>query len=235
MKFNLDFSKFCIIFFVILCTLLFYDIIYSSSPFQTSKTCSQIFGDCNADSTNDSCQPSLCDGTQYCGGGGCSNYPIVKEVYINATNFLPGEGINVTCEFKEYDDNAANDYNFEYVWYYNTTDWINIQNWTVNFSTPVTRVINRTVNFTIDNTEGTHIVRCILSWNESANSNFGKIPDNCANVTFSDFYDNDDVNFTVTNYPSYDSWNLTNTTGALVPYNVSLTRFDSINASAHWF
>jgi hypothetical protein len=223
----------------ILFIVVFYIILLSnfsnSSPFETWKTCSQTWGQsCNSTTLDDSfkgaeglngTQPNGCNGTQSAG----LSYPYISEVYINATNFFPETGINVTCEFVQ---NVGGSTYFEYLWYYNTTHWINIQNWT-NTSSGTT--FNRSANFKLNSSEGTNIIRCILSFNFSANSNQGMIPDECANVTYSDFYDNDDVNFTITGRLTYDFWNLTNyTTGENISSGQTFNRTNLINVSAHW-
>jgi 5-hydroxyisourate hydrolase-like protein (transthyretin family) len=198
---------------------LFINFVYSSqSDFETNpKNCSYTWGNlCDNSTLNDAFSP--CNGTQI----GGTNWAYVKEVYINATNFFPGSGINVTCRFFE----IFGTNNYEYLWYYNATHWINIWNWTVANGDGV---VDRPVVFNLNSSEDTHIVRCIVSFN-------GATSNNCANssTTSAGFYDNDDVNFTVTDHFKYDSWNLTNYTGTTILDGVNLTRNDLINASVHW-
>jgi hypothetical protein len=223
-----------ILFLVIFYIVLFSNIIFSnpSNPFKTSKTCSDTWGGdyvggCNNFTINDA---SLgCNGTQVPPG----NNPRIKEVYINASSFFYGDGINATCEVMQLGGYT----NFIYLWYYNTTNWINIQNWSSQAS-PSGK--NYSSIFNVNSTEGTHIVRCIISWNYTAPSD-GQIPNECANSTYSNYYDNDDVNFTVTSHLTYNFWNLTNyTTGENISSGQTYNRTDSfgnityINVSTHW-
>jgi hypothetical protein len=191
---------------VVFYIILFIRISNSSNPFETSRTCSNIFGNCASDGINDTAT-SDCSGIQVPGGGGA----IVSEVYINQTVFLPNSAINATCQFYQ----AAGDTNYEYMWYYNKTNWISIKNWTdTNDGT-----FNRSAVFKVNSSEGEHIVRCILSWGTT-------IAGSCANS--GDNYDNDDVNFTVTDYPKYDSWNMN------VSDYTEVNRSEAILAYAHW-
>jgi hypothetical protein len=128
---------------------------------------------------NDAFSP--CNGTQ------TSTNVYVKEVYLNASSVFFGDTINATCEFKQL--SGVNHY--EYIWYNNDSssnaNWINITNWTNS----TLGTFNRSVVFVPNSTEGTQIVRCIVSYqNETLWE--------CANNTYSATYDNDDVNFTVT-------------------------------------
>ncbi len=219
--------------------ILFSSIIFSNSNlFTTGKTCSQTWNQtCNVTTLDDCFKGSGgLNGTQINGCNGTqmpqdSSWPYVSEVYINASSFIYGDGINVTCEFIQ---NVGGFTYFEYVWYYNSSNWINVQNWT-NATDFGTTPINRSVAFNLNSSEGTHIVRCILSFNQSSNSNQGRIPNECANITYSDFYDNDDVNFTVTSHLTYDFWNLTNyTTGINIGSGGAYYRNNSLNVSVHW-
>lgn len=192
---NSNTSQYC---FNILGSTYCYNVSYN--PFITPKTCSDTFGSpCNSATLDDSFKGAEgLNGTQINGCNGTqmpqdSSWPYVSEVYINASSFIYGDGINVTCEFIQ---NVGGFTYFEYVWYYNSSNWINVQNWT-NATDFGTTPINRSVAFNLNSSEGTHIVRCILSFNQSSNSNQGRIPNECANTTYSDFYDNDDLNFTV--------------------------------------
>jgi len=231
--------------------ILFSNIISSDSSnlFTTSKTCSQAWNQtCNVTTWDDSfkgagglngTQPNGCNGTQYSlNDPDLEIYPHVAEVYINATDFLPEAGINVTCNFAQLQESGGK-YFYEYLWYYNTTDWINIKNWTEESFPPYLGSFNKSSSFSLNSSEGEHIVRCIISWNFTT-SNPGMIPDECANTTYSKFYDNDDVNFTITDYPKYNFWNLTNyTNGTIASNNQTYNRSNFgnityINVSANW-
>jgi hypothetical protein len=218
--FKFHFNIIQALFLIFFSVFLFINFVYSSqSDFETNpKNCSYTWGNlCDNSTLNDAFSP--CNGTQI----GGTDWTYVKEVYINATNFFPGSGINVTCRFFE----IFGTNNYEYLWYYNATHWINIWNWTVANGDGV---VDKPVVFNLNSSEGTHIVRCIVSFN-------GATSNNCANssTTSASSYDNDDINFTVTDHFRYDSWNLTNyTTGATILDGTILTRNDRINASAHW-
>jgi hypothetical protein len=156
-------------------------------------------------------QPNGCNGTQ-------TNINVyVSEVYINATNFFPNTGINVTCKFSEIQPSN----NFEYIWYYDNSNWYKVY----EHNSTQGSIRNRNVTFNVNSTEGTHIVRCIISYNDTGN----EIPNECANATYGGlYYDNDDVNFTVTDHFKYDSWNLS------ISDNENLTRSQTILAYVHW-
>jgi len=198
---------------------LFSSIIFSNpSSFTDSRTCSNIFGDCSNSTTNDTCKND-CSGVEYDGTG-----PRVEEVHINATNFFTGDGINVTCQFNEVSGATS----YEYIWYYNYSSWIKIANWTVTSGNAQGSGINKSISFKLNSSENTHIVRCIISWGGS------EVLDQCANGE-GVYYDNDDVNFTVTNHLTYNFWNLTNyTDGSAIASGQNYTRNDLINASAKW-
>lgn len=208
--------------------VLFSNIIFSnsSSPFETPKNCSYMW---NNNCSNDSLDDSFlgCDGMQYPGGDSGR----IEEVYINASTFFPGENINVTCKFHEWDGFT----NYEYIWYNNDStsnaNWIKV--WNNSISDPGSpRIVNNFTIFTLNSSEGTQIVRCIWSLNNP-------VSNQCANSGLN--YDNDDVNFTVTSHLTYDFWNLTNyTNGSEIASGQTYTRNDSfgnftyINVSALW-
>jgi hypothetical protein len=226
--FKFRFNRIQVIFLIIFGIFLLSSsiIVYSSqSDFYTPRTCSQIFSPnyCNSTTLDDvifSSDKLTCNGTQYCSGGTCSLWPSVKEVYINVTSFFTETGISVTCEFAQ---NAAGGNYFEYIWYYNTSHWINIQ----NFTNSTAGTFNRSVAFKLNSSvETPHIVRCILSYNLTLGR--GEIPNECANISFSSYFDNDDVNFTVTDHFKYDPWNLS------ISDNENLTRSQTVLAYAHW-
>jgi len=209
------------ILFIVVFFILFSNIIFSNpGPFETGKTCSQTWGlSCNS-SYDDAFYP--CNGIEYNGPNGG-----IEEVYINATNFFPNSGINVTCKYQELQSYV----NYIYIWYYNGSDWFNIQNFT-NTSTAVDDYFNVSAVFNVNSTLGPNVVRCIYSLNMSGR---GQIPTECANITYSFLYDNDDVNFTVTSHLTYDFWNLTDyTNGSEIASGQTYNRNTSINVSARW-
>lgn len=203
----------------------------------TSRTCNATWDStgCNSITLDDSfkgagdlngTQPFGCNGTQVGGVGTI----MVNEVYINASSFLPDSGINATCKVRQLGPSNPSDTNFIYLWYYNTTDWINIQNWTSQiFSVGK----NYSSIFNVNSTEGTHVVRCIISYNNTPISNGGQIPDECANLSYSSFYDNDDVNFTIlSGVWSNDTW--VTMTGATNWSNVTKTVNSTVGANISW-
>jgi len=212
------------ILFIIVFIILFSNVIFSSSnPFETPRRCSDVWGGelCNS-TTLDDANFGGCNGTKEPSD---STYgPHILEVYINATNFFPEAGINVTCEFKE----VSSVTNYKYFWYYNSSEWISIQNFTSN--PDVTQTNNTSIIFNLNSSEGIHRIRCIISKDAETTGP-------CSNSTYTSAtqYDNDDVIFTVTSHLTYDFWNLTNyTTGEEIASNQTFTRNDSINVSAKW-
>lgn len=219
------FNKIQAIFLIVFSIFLFISIVYSSNPFQTPKTCSNTWGSsCDSTSLDDARDP--CNGTQ------TSTSEYVKEVYINASSFFPNDIINVTCEFQENSGLGGSTTDEEYVYYYNTTTWMRIKKWTGETG----NVVNKSVAFQVNETEGTHWVRCIILLGDT---DFPELDttEYCANGTTvgTGDYDNDDINFTVTTRLTYDFWNLTNyTTGEEIASGQTYTRDDRINVSAHW-
>jgi len=206
--------------------VLFSNIILSNpSPFTDPRNCSDVFINCINDTTDDviiTSNRTACNGIEYNGPNGG-----IEEVYINATNFFPNSGINVTCKYQELESYV----NYIYIWYYNGSDWFSIQNFT-NTSTAVQEYFNVSAVFNVNSTLGPNVVRCIYSLNMSGR---GQIPIECANTTYSFLYDNDDVNFTVTSHLTYDFWNLTNyTNGSEIASGQTYNRNTSINVSARW-
>jgi hypothetical protein len=209
------------VFFIILLS----NIIFSnpSGPFDTSRICSDMWAPqfCNS-TTLDDANFEGCNGTEIGGPNGG-----IEEVIINQSNFFPNSGIDVTCKYNELEGYV----NYVYIWYYNGSNWTNIQNFT-NTSVAVNNYFNVSTVFNLNSSEGEHRVRCIYSLNMSGK---GMIPNQCANSTYSYIYDNDDVNFTVTSHLTYDFWNLTNyTTGANISSGQNFTRIDIINVYAQW-
>jgi len=204
------------------------------SSFTTPKTCSQTWGgNCGSTTLNDAFNNSWngtdelgCNGTQSIGS---SDFD-VEEVYINVTSILFGSEsyINATCQF--YGGSDAGSYDTrQYMFYFNGSNWIELGFWIDN-SDPAS-VKNRSIIFKPNNTVGTHWIRCSSRFKQNIThycAMYDGLPDGGVR-------DNDDVNFTVTDYPKYTFWNLTNyTTGATIQDGSHLTRKDTINASAQW-
>jgi hypothetical protein len=216
--------KLKIILLVVTFVLLVYYLEYTLSlslPFTTPKTCSVTF--------NSSCAShTLDDAFLGCNGTDTGTPCYVREVITNQTSFLPNSGINATCDYME-----ASSYNGTVqIWYYNGSNWYNILN-TTKEGTGI--AWNESVTFKLNSTSGVHIVRCIIGCVLSNPA--PSISGECSNSTYTlaSKYDTDDVNFTVTDYPKYTFWNLTNyTTGATIQDGSHLTRNDTINASAQW-
>jgi hypothetical protein len=212
------FKKIWILFLVVFYTVLFSNIIFSnpSNPFETPRKCSDIFGDCNNATINDAFPP--CNGTQ-------NSTAYVKEVYINASSFFYGDGINVTCTF--YRLGSGN--NTIRVWYNDTINWYLMAEWN---NTTFSSGINYSTNFSMNSTEGMHVVRCMIGYCAGYECNMN---DECVSSGEAERYDNDDVNFTVTSHLTYNFWNLTNyTNGSAIGSGANLTRDDSINISSNW-
>ena len=152
--FKLHFNKTQALFFIIFGIFLFTSFVYSSNPFETPKTCSDIFGNCdigpNEDyQVNDTCTLD-CSGIHQPAG----NNPCVQEVYINASSFFPGDAINATCQFK-----GGGATNYEYIWYSNNSDqsWIKIWNDTTDTSGDY----NRSVIFNLNRILQILFIKCI--------------------------------------------------------------------------
>ncbi|MFH1850206.1 MAG: Ig-like domain-containing protein [archaeon] len=152
---------------------------YSLTSDYTQRTCSDTWGfSCGGtgDDTFDACPK----------GGSEANYQ-VTEVFLNATEAKYSESIRVSCQL---DCTDTTDYTS--IYYRNTTSgtWRRVsQNTQCAVATPY----NETVTVKIDDVEGTHQVRCIIS-----RVNFG---DDCAENggtgSSAPKFDNDDANFTV--------------------------------------
>jgi len=222
---KLHFNRIQAVFFIVLGIFLFISLVYSSDPFQTAKTCTDTWGtSCSDETFDDAFDP--CNGTQT----GTSEY--VKEVYINASSFQPNDPINVTCKFQEMPNEDGVPTDEEYVYYYNTTSWIRVASWTGETG----NTVNKSVTFSLNSTEGTHYVRCIIVYRDSGTVQLVST-EYCANDTTvtTGRYDNDDVNFTVAADLIPHFWNLTNyTTGAEIASGSTLTRSDLINVTANW-
>jgi hypothetical protein len=230
--FKFCFNRIQAILLIVLGIFLFATIVYSSqSDFTNPRKCSDIFVDCGSYTFDDviiTPNRITCNGAKSPQDG---TGVWVEEVYINSTNFYPNTEINVTCEFTE----VGGRKNYEYIWYYDNSNWYKVyENSSTQGSAPNR---NRSVVFNVNSTEGSHVVRCIISYNDTLSTpQINKtIPNECANSSYSNYYDNDDVNFTVTDYFKYDSWNLTNyATGENITDGANLTRNNVINALAYW-
>ncbi len=204
------------------------DLTFSLPPGSSDhRTCSNTWDNsCDSGSLNDAFNSSWngthdlgCSGVQNMGAGSGQD---VQEVYLNATLIKFGDAINATCQF--YGGLYSTTNGTEWMFYYNGTEggWMELGRW--NDTDNPLNVTNRTVVFIPNNTVGTHWIRCSYRQNVFPT-------DFCANWTGeADFgiRDNDDVNFTVTDYPKYDSWNVN------VSDYTELNRSDAILAYAHW-
>ncbi len=195
--------------------------------FTTPRTCENTWGSsCNASGVGGIDDAfGTCDGTE----PGDESLHYIAEVYINASTFIFGGSVNATCEI--YGDYYGMPENY-YMFYYNGSAWMEITNWTDSVDDG-DAATNYSAVFKVNNSFGEHRIRCSMCLN--GNVYGGDDPwcadnDPCYGMT-----ENDDANFTVTDYPKYDFWNLTNyTTGASIQDYLNLTRSDKINASAHW-
>ncbi len=156
----------------------------SSNPYpdSTSRECDDIFGDCNSLTIDDSL-------TDDCSGDKTPDFHSfsdVRNISVNATSIQPSETINISVQFDEFNSGT----NYEWLFYYNGSTWMNLTNWTADGCGAIDcRIENRSFVFTPNSTTGTHIVRAILSM--TADDGF----DGCADTD--PVYDNDDVNFWV--------------------------------------
>src|SRR5438445_5253002 len=214
----------------LLIILLTFNLSYSVKyqDYVTSRTCSIAWstscdGGGNSGSSgagiNDAFNGGLfgsCDGKEYDPPG---VYDRIAEVYINQTSVRTGKGIKGNCTFIE--GNESGPYTeYEYVFYFNSTSWIRITNFTQSWSGSGSHVgqgaINRSFNFTVNNTEGTQVIRCSLRLKTTLTDT-----DFCAiDQTFGS--DNDDVNFTVVDPLEYTTWNLTYSNGQPVPNGTTI-------------
>ncbi|NCN86661.1 hypothetical protein GW932_02415 [archaeon] len=144
----------------------------------SDRTCTQIWGfDCGAgpaesgDNTWDTC------------ANGAGNDESVENIYLSDTQVTFGKQITVTCEYDPY--TSSDD---THIWYYNGTGWRILQehlNWGASTFT------NESISFTPDNVVGTHWVRCGINYYTDSDGDY------CAEGTTLNYYDNDDINFTV--------------------------------------
>lgn len=216
--------KLKLILIIIAFVLLIYYLEYTLSLSESSlkiKTCTDTF--------NSSCAShTLNDALFGCNGTDTGPTCFVRDAIINQTSFLPNSEINVTCDYAE-----GGSYNGTIqIWYYNSLNWYNMLNKTKEGTGSPW---NESVILKLNSTPSVHIVRCIIGCNFSTPA--PSISGECSNISYTSAqkYDTDDVNFTVTDYPKYTFWNLTNyTTGEIIPNGTSFTRNDTINASAYW-
>lgn len=138
-----------------------------------------------------------------CGNGNGADES-VDEIYLNATNVTAGTVLQVTCEYDPY---TSGDYlNIQY---FDGVSWHQLYD---EDNTGSGTVINRSVIFVVNNTLGQHVVRCGISYDCDDD-------DSCSNCN-PDYYDNDDMNFTVVqNYRDNES-------------SKSPTEYQDINATA---
>lgn len=202
-----------------------------SHTFSTSKTCNNEAWSFGA-SPNDKCDGAgigtlddatndggSCDGAE----SGTEGVSHVKNVILNVSEPLINEAVNATCQI--HIKTSALEDSFAFVYYYNTTHWIRLN--TTEFGSSVDADFNISVVFRLNNTPGTHWVRCIADGEDEGASDF------CANSTTSltDEHrdDNDDANLTVFERYNYTqvSLNITNDT-------VATRGLGNILASAKW-
>jgi len=196
-----------------LVSLLFsYSIGYQD--FSQPTNCSYVWNtNCNATYEIDNAfgPPYLSPYLTFCNGTRHGTDDHVVEVHVNASAIKPGDGINVTCEF--YEVQWGPGYNTsEYVFYWNTTDWIVIWKQTFDTSNFGSNITSRSFTFPVNFSEGSHIVRCAIVYHKKYLAPDPATHNYCMNST-TGIYDNDDVNFTVTTPLEYSSWNFTNSTG----------------------
>ena len=198
------------------------------SDFTNPNTCSAFWG---GTGNTTYCNLTLNDASMGCDGTQSGSGEHVEEVYINASAFHSNGPINVTCQFYEKNENVSSNPTYEYLFYYNSTNWTNI----TNFSSPdcgtglgycnATRSINRSIAFNVNNSEGTHAIRCAIGYNKQQ-SNY------C--ISGVGTYDVDGINFTVLIPLNYTYWNITFSNGTVISDGVNLTRSDSVIAAANW-
>ncbi len=139
----------------------------------TNKTCSSTWGfSCDgvapdSDNTFDTCPTSS-----------SANDEHVIEVYVNATTVTANDWIEAKCGMDPF--SISNEH---YIWYYNTTAWRML----LSGNSPGSANYNLSTVFRLNNTPGTHWIRCIIDWDGEN--------DFCADL--GSFFDNDDVNITV--------------------------------------
>lgn len=220
---------------IIFIFLIFFIKYIQSLPaeFTDVLTCHEIFGSCDDTTTDDA--PFECNGTANAAATNVGGNNENGRTQVNQTTFLPDTGINVTCDF----DISKWANATRYIWYYNGSDWHTIYE-NKSFNPSDSGFYNVSVSFKLNSSTGEQRIRCaILSETPTPTPVGVDNGDFCLNGTDGNYYDNDDVNFTVTDYPKYDFWNLTNyTTGAEIASDQTFNRTSGniiyLNVSAHW-
>ncbi len=150
-------------------------------PYSTPRTCSDLWGDCST------IPPSAeNDAFEDCDGASTNTFFYADEIFLNQTNVLFDQTLDVTCMF--FETKTGGIIYYEYLLYHNGTTWIYVRNWTqLGEDVPSTpRIIDRQATVTINSTEVEQKIRCIISYDE-------QVDGFCATTTY---HDNDDVNFT---------------------------------------
>jgi len=200
--------------------------------FYTERKCSDIFDDCGITGVDD---VIITPNRETCNGTEGRTYARIYDIEVNQTTFLSNSEINVSCEIRV----SSGGNTSTYIWYNDTQNWYSIANSSIENAAGWYNK-NVSVIFTLNSSLGTHVVRCVNYFSYKRNDT---ISNNCANwsslTSGFDGFDNDDVNFTVTDYPRYDFWNLTNSTGEDVSgqtFNRTNSTGDTIylNVSANW-
>lgn len=226
MKFKLLLFIFFVVFFLV---FIRYSYSVSYSDFITPTNCSAFWNNsCNSTILNDASMG--CNGTQH---GNHAGYEHVVEVYINASAVYSNYPVNATCEYHEVDNTGGNP-TYEWIWYYNGTDWATLY---YNDSCDtglgycnLTQDRNKSVVFNVNSTEGIQVIRCAIGYFFNTGSNSHCLSGGTTSSTF----DNDDINFTVVTSLNYTYWNITFTNGTVVSDGATLTRTDSVWATAKW-
>jgi hypothetical protein len=146
----------------------------------------------------------------------------VKDASVNASAVLFGGFLEASCSFMAGDFGGDEDQ--LHMWYYNGSEWTELGQWTTNEPPNTVSEYNRSVVFQVNNIEGEHRIRCAFC-------NLNTVTDFCADQIGEGCfgtYDNDDVNFTVTEKLKYDSWSLN-----ISDYS-NLTRDNAVKASVKW-
>ncbi len=186
----------------------------------TPQSCSEYWGfDCGTmnpeagDNTFDTCANSA----------GTSNDEHVDNIYINGTNFYPGDAIGVTCEFDPYSTATE-----EYIYLYNGT-WTQLYSGNAPGSTPY----NKSITLTAFQTTGNYWIRCIADYDGTGTE--------CASGSW---FDNDDLSFNIVmpSGPPLPAPKINTSDGSNYPTQ-NLNCFDtlidpegdSINVSIKWY
>jgi len=220
---NIKPSIICFLLSMTFCIILSANIVLSfNDNVALPKTCSDTWGVSCGSVSNDAFQTCI-------GNRSGDGFVQVNEVYINASAFTPGAPINVTCEFHQDQDSLNSS---QYIWYYNSSSWMMIWNGSQN-ATSSSLTENRSVAFNLNTSLGPHIVRCIIEYNSTSDNKTGN--NGCAiyTTTNNNWYDNDDINFTVTDL-RYTSWNITNSTTSEAGSGGTYNNTQNLTISARW-